>query len=46
MGILKLESKIKKMEKRMKSYETSNPEMAKKIKGKIAGLRGKHNKKK
>ncbi|HPI81885.1 MAG TPA: hypothetical protein PK122_01490 [Candidatus Paceibacterota bacterium] len=41
MGVPKRENKIKKWEKRIKAAESNNPELAKKMKGKLAAIKGK-----
>lgn len=40
MGVYNKRNKIRKMTQRMKYYEKTNPEMAKKIAGKIAAVKG------
>lgn len=39
MGVFKKAIKIKKLEKRIKLYETSNPKIAENLKGKLAALK-------
>ena len=41
MAVPKKENKIKRWEKIIKSYEVSNPELAKRWKGKLEALKGK-----
>jgi hypothetical protein len=43
MAVKKKENQIKKMEKRIKAYEVSNPKMAENLRGKLAGFKGKKN---
>ena len=41
MSVAKKANKIRKMKKRMKAYEKTNPKMAENMKGQIASLQGK-----
>ena len=41
MATKKKETQLKKMEQRKKALEVTNPEMAKKLEGKIAAFKGK-----
>jgi hypothetical protein len=43
MAVKKKENQIKKMEKRIKAYEVSNPKMAENLRGKLASFKGKKN---
>ena len=40
MAVFKKSNKIKKLEKSIKTVETSNPKMAERLKGKLAALKG------
>lgn len=40
MGVYKKKNKIKKMEKRLKALEATNPKMAENLRGQIASLSG------
>jgi hypothetical protein len=41
MGVAKKETRIKKLENQIKKYESSNPKMAQRIKGRLANFKGK-----